>query len=106
MRKILILFIRAYQYLISPLLGAHCRFYPTCSSYAQTAVERYGVIRGSWLAVRRLSRCHPWNAGGVDLVPENLVSTVSANLVSTVSANGDLSGDLECKSKQCRSCSE
>ena len=98
MRKILILFIRAYQYLISPLLGAHCRFYPTCSSYAQTAVERYGVIRGSWLAVRRLSRCHPWNAGGVDLVPENLVPAVSAN--------GDLSDDLECKSKQCRSCSE
>ena len=50
MRKILVLFIRGYQYLISPLLGPHCRFYPSCSSYAQTAVERYGVFRGSWLA--------------------------------------------------------
>ena len=93
MRKILVLFIRGYQYLISPLLGPHCRFYPTCSSYAQTAVERHGVFRGSWFALRRLARCHPWNAGGEDLVPE-------------IDAHEDLSDDVVCKRKQCRSSSE
>lgn len=71
MRKLLILFIRGYQYLISPLLGPHCRFYPTCSCYAHTALERHGVIRGGWLALRRLSKCHPWHPGGEDPVPEN-----------------------------------
>lgn len=70
MRKLLILLIRAYQYLISPLLGPHCRFYPTCSCYAHTAVERHGVIRGSWLALSRISKCHPWHPGGEDPVPE------------------------------------
>jgi len=69
-RKILLLFIRGYQYLISPLLGPHCRFYPTCSCYAHTALERHGVIRGSWMALRRVSKCHPWHPGGVDPVPE------------------------------------
>ena len=70
MRALLILIIRAYRYLISPVMGPHCRYYPTCSSYAQTAVERHGAIRGSWLAIKRLSRCHPWHEGGVDPVPE------------------------------------
>jgi len=70
MRNILILLIRAYRYLISPLLGPHCRFYPTCSCYAQTALEQHGLIRGGWLGLRRLSRCHPWHPGGVDPVPE------------------------------------
>ena len=70
MRKLLILLISAYRYLISPLLGNHCRFYPSCSSYAMTAIERFGAARGSWLALRRLSRCHPWHPGGIDPVPE------------------------------------
>lgn len=70
MRKILILFIRAYQYLISPMLGPHCRFYPTCSCYAHTAIERHGVIHGGWMALRRVSKCHPWHPGGEDPVPE------------------------------------
>ena len=70
MRKILIFFIRAYQYIISPMLGPHCRYYPTCSCYAQTALERHGVIRGGWLAVKRVGRCHPWHPGGEDPVPE------------------------------------
>jgi hypothetical protein len=69
-RKILIFFIRAYQYIISPMLGPHCRYYPTCSCYAQTALERHGVIRGGWLAVKRVGRCHPWHPGGEDPVPE------------------------------------
>jgi hypothetical protein len=52
----------SYQSLISPFLGANCRFYPNCSLYAQIAVERFGVVRGLWLAFKRLSRCHPWNS--------------------------------------------
>ncbi len=70
MRRILILLIKGYQYLISPILGNHCRFYPSCSHYAQEAVHRHGVLRGGWLSVRRLSKCHPWHEGGVDPVPE------------------------------------
>lgn len=70
MQKILILFITAYRYAISPWLGNHCRFYPSCSCYAHTAITRYGALRGSWMAARRLLRCHPWHAGGLDPVPE------------------------------------
>jgi len=70
MRKSLILIIRLYKLLVSPWLGSHCRFYPSCSSYAIEAVERHGALRGSWLALRRLSHCHPWHEGGVDPVPE------------------------------------
>jgi len=70
MRKILILIIRAYQYLLSPLMGPSCRFYPSCSCYAQEALEHHGVLKGGWLALRRLLRCHPWHPGGVDPVPE------------------------------------
>jgi hypothetical protein len=68
--KMLALFIiRAYQYIISPLLGPSCRFYPTCSEYAYQAVVRYGVLKGSFLALKRILRCHPFNPGGVDPVP-------------------------------------
>jgi hypothetical protein len=70
MRNILIFFIRAYQYLISPLLGNHCRYHPNCSSYAIAALQTHGVLKGFWLALRRLSRCHPWHEGGYDPVPE------------------------------------
>ncbi len=61
--------IRLYQVLISPLLPQQCRFYPSCSAYAVTALQRFGPLKGSWLAIRRLGRCHPWNPGGVDHVP-------------------------------------
>jgi len=61
--------IRAYQYLISPWVGNHCRFYPTCSEYARIAVSEHGSARGSWLAARRVVKCHPWHEGGMDLVP-------------------------------------
>jgi len=63
--------IRAYRYLISPMLPPRCRFYPSCSAYALEALSRHGALRGGWLATRRLCRCHPWNPGGVDLVPES-----------------------------------
>lgn len=65
----LILLVRAYQYLISPLLGSNCRYYPTCSAYMIEAIETHGVIRGVWLGTRRLCRCHPWGGSGLDPVP-------------------------------------
>jgi len=70
MATILIKLIRAYQLLISPLLGSNCRFYPTCSQYTMEAITRFGVVRGTWLGLRRLSHCHPWHEGGTDPVPE------------------------------------
>ncbi|MGH8657801.1 MAG: membrane protein insertion efficiency factor YidD [Gammaproteobacteria bacterium] len=63
------LLIRGYQYWISPLLGRHCRFWPSCSEYARQAIERYGLWRGGWLGVKRVCRCHPWHPGGYDPVP-------------------------------------
>jgi uncharacterized protein len=69
MKLLLLLVLRAYQYTLRPLLGANCRFYPSCSDYSREAIERYGAARGSWLAVRRIARCHPYHAGGYDPVP-------------------------------------
>lgn len=66
----LIWLLKGYQYLISPLTPPTCRFYPSCSAYAVTALERHGPLTGGWLAARRLLRCHPWNPGGVDHVPQ------------------------------------
>ncbi len=71
MRKILILPIRAYQYLISPLLPSSCRYTPTCSQYAIEALQKHGVFVGSWMAIKRIGRCHPLREGGYDPVPEN-----------------------------------
>lgn len=62
--------IRAYRYIISPMLGPTCRFYPSCSCYAEEALQQHGAIRGSYLTVRRLMRCHPWHEGGYDPVPQ------------------------------------
>jgi uncharacterized protein len=61
--------VRVYQRLVSPLLPPSCRFYPSCSAYAVTALERHGAAKGSWLAARRLARCHPFHPGGIDPVP-------------------------------------
>lgn len=69
MRPFFLALIRAYQYILSPLFTPTCRFYPTCSEYAFQAVKRYGALRGSWMALRRILRCHPFHAGGVDPVP-------------------------------------
>ena len=66
---LLMLLVRAYQLLVSPLLGPSCRFYPSCSAYGLEALRVHGAVRGTWLTVRRLLRCHPWNPGGVDEVP-------------------------------------
>jgi putative membrane protein insertion efficiency factor len=62
--------VRGYQYLIRPLIGANCRFYPTCSDYALEALERHGAARGSLLAAKRLCKCHPYHPGGYDPVPD------------------------------------
>lgn len=69
MRWLLILLVRGYQVVLSPLLPASCRFYPSCSAYAIEALERHGALRGGWLTVRRLARCHPFCPGGYDPVP-------------------------------------
>ena len=68
-RRLLIAPIRFYRYIISPWLGYNCRFTPTCSAYAMEAIETHGSLRGGWLAVRRIGRCHPWCEGGHDPVP-------------------------------------
>ncbi|MBT8127125.1 MAG: membrane protein insertion efficiency factor YidD [Gammaproteobacteria bacterium] len=76
MRQILIALIKLYRYAISPYLAPSCRYTPTCSSYAIEAIERHGIFRGSWLAMRRVSRCHPWHEAGYDPVPETNDLTV------------------------------
>ncbi|HBY98184.1 MAG: membrane protein insertion efficiency factor YidD [Ardenticatenaceae bacterium] len=69
MNVVLIALIRFYQRFISPLLGQNCRYQPTCSNYALQAIQKYGAAKGSWLAVRRIARCHPFHPGGYDPVP-------------------------------------
>jgi uncharacterized protein len=69
MRFVLKLLIRGYQLAISPLLGPRCRFYPSCSHYAIEAIEMHGALRGTWLTVKRIARCHPFHHGGFDPVP-------------------------------------
>lgn len=69
-RRIVGSLIALYQKLVSPSMGANCRYRPTCSSYARQAIERFGVVKGGWLAMRRLGRCHPFHAGGYDPIPQ------------------------------------
>lgn len=69
MRRLLMALIRGYQLAISPWLGRNCRFHPTCSQYTLEAIERHGALKGLWLGVRRVSRCHPFHPGGHDPVP-------------------------------------
>lgn len=69
MKIILITLIRIYQWTIGPVIGQTCRFYPSCSHYGVESLQKHGAIKGSWLTVKRICRCHPWNPGGVDPVP-------------------------------------
>jgi putative membrane protein insertion efficiency factor len=68
-KGVIIMLLRIYRYLISPMYKPCCRYYPSCSEYAQEAVSKYGFLRGSWLTLKRLGRCHPLSKGGVDPVP-------------------------------------
>ncbi|MBO6557548.1 MAG: membrane protein insertion efficiency factor YidD [Pseudomonadales bacterium] len=70
MKRILLLLIRTYQLTLSALLGSRCRFHPSCSAYAATAIEQHGVIRGAQLSATRICKCHPFHPGGYDPVPE------------------------------------
>jgi len=69
MQTVLFALLRFYKVAVSPLLGSRCRFYPSCSDYAREAIQYHGAARGTYLAARRLCRCHPFSAGGIDLVP-------------------------------------
>ena len=71
MKRLLLILLRAYKLGISPLLGQNCRFYPSCSDYAQEAIHEHGALRGSMMAGRRLCKCHPWHPGGFDPVPKS-----------------------------------
>ena len=68
MQTILIAILRAYKYFVSPCLPSACRFYPTCSDYTRQAIARHGAVRGAWMGLKRLARCHPFHAGGFDPV--------------------------------------
>ena len=69
MKRLLVALLHTYQYAISPFLGRRCRYDPSCSEYAVEAVEKHGAIKGGWLGVKRVCRCHPWHPGGYDPVP-------------------------------------
>ena len=75
LQRLLIGLIRLYQIALSPYFGSQCRFTPTCSEYAKEAVKQHGAFKGTWLAVRRISRCHPYHPGGHDPVPPRHVRT-------------------------------
>ncbi|PHZ86699.1 membrane protein insertion efficiency factor YidD [Paremcibacter congregatus] len=76
--------ITVYRYTVSPLLGKNCRYLPTCSDYAYQAIDRFGPFKGTWLALRRIGRCHPWGGEGYDPVPDR------------VDNSGDISGKRKC----------
>ncbi|WP_306605301.1 membrane protein insertion efficiency factor YidD [Azonexus sp.] len=69
MKILFIALVRVYQYAISPLFGRRCRYFPTCSEYAVDAIQKFGAVKGGWLSVKRICRCHPWHPGGYDPVP-------------------------------------
>jgi hypothetical protein len=69
LKRLVLQLLKGYSYLISPLLGNNCRYYPSCSAYTREAVELHGVLRGLWLGTRRILRCHPFHEGGYDPVP-------------------------------------
>ena len=75
MKTFFLLLIKGYQYLLSPLLGNNCRFYPSCSDYSREAIERYGLVKGGYLSLLRIVKCHPYHEGGYDPVPKQETQT-------------------------------
>ena len=75
MKAILLALLKGYKFAISPMLGQNCRFYPSCSEYAAEAIREYGACKGSFMAGKRLCKCHPWHPGGVDIVPPKVAPT-------------------------------
>jgi putative membrane protein insertion efficiency factor len=73
--KVFLGIINSYRYLISPLLGQHCRFHPSCSAFTKEAIQEYGAVKGGWLGIKRICRCHPYHQGGYDPVPKPSAST-------------------------------
>lgn len=88
MRQVLVFLIKSYRLLLSPYLGGQCRFHPTCSAYSLEAIERHGARRGGWLMLRRIARCHPLCAGGVDPVPDSEPRSNRRNTVFRKIING------------------
>jgi hypothetical protein len=86
-QKLLILLVKGYRLLLSPWLGSSCRFTPTCSAYALEALEGHGPAKGTYLTLRRLSRCHPWCAGGHDPVPKPPSTNLPSSSTSPSIAN-------------------
>jgi putative membrane protein insertion efficiency factor len=75
--------VRAYRLILSPWVGMHCRYQPTCSAYALEALEKHGGLKGGWLALRRIGRCHPWGSSGYDPVPERDPSSRSKKMMTS-----------------------
>lgn len=89
---LLLLFLRIYVIFLSPFLGGACKFYPSCSNYAREAIERHGARRGAILALKRLLRCHPFTAGGIDFVPDELPKSAYAGQAPTTRLAADGQG--------------
>ena len=79
-RGLIVGLIHGYRYLVSPVLPSSCRYHPTCSAYALEAVSRYGALKGGWIALKRISRCHPWGGAGYDPVPGSSGNTTHSSL--------------------------
>jgi len=86
--KLIVIIIRGYQVLLSPIYGPCCRFYPSCSNYSLECVKRHGAFLGTYLTLRRLLKCHPWHEGGVDLVPEKSPLWASKSIDESKRENG------------------
>jgi putative membrane protein insertion efficiency factor len=95
MKSVLLLLLRGYKYLISPMLGQNCRFYPSCSEYAAQAISEYGAVKGSLMAGKRLCKCHPWHEGGVDLVPPKDAPKQDSKEQNTSHTDKKVSNQLE-----------